>query len=121
MEFDEAWPKVQDSDNPFAALARQFKVSTIVAARRALDLNKTSRNDFLEFYKAVMQPEKGGRHTGEGGHFWNIQRWRIGPRFAGAVARAAKEGRLLYREAYSLTDLRGDTFEQMPEKMEIAL
>ena len=121
MEFDEAWPKVQDADNPFAAIARQFKVSTIVAARRALDLNKISRSDFLEFYKAVMQPVKGGRHTGEGGHFWNIQKWRIGPRFAGAVARAAKEGRLLYREAYSLTDLRGDTFEQMPEKMGIAL
>jgi len=121
MEFDEAWPQVQDSDNPFAALARQFKVSTIVAARRAFDLKKTSRSDFLEFYKTVMQPVKGGRHTGEGGHFWNIQRWCIGPRFAGAVARAAKEGRLLYREAYGLTDLRGDTFEQMPEKMEIAL
>lgn len=111
MEFDEAWPQVQDSDNPFAAIARQFKVSTIVAARRAFDLKKTSRSDFLEFYKTVMQPVKGGRHTGEGGNFWNIQKWRIGPRFAGAVARAAKEGRLLYREAYGLTDLRGDNFE----------
>ena len=120
-ELDEFWPKVQDLDNPYEAIAREFKVSAIVAARRALDLKLTDRSKFLDFYNASMTPVKGGRHTGEGGHFWNIQKWRIGPRFAGAVARAAKEGRLLYRDAYGLTDLRGDTFEQMPEKMAVVL
>ena len=96
-------------------------MSAIVAARRALDLGLIERDAFFGFYDDHKRQGVGRRFTGEGGNFWNIQKWRIGPRFAGAVARAAREGRLLYREAYSLTDLRGDTFERMPEKMGVIL
>ena len=53
--------------------------------------------------------------------FWSTQKWRIGSRFGSAVVRAVKEGRLLYREAYNLTGLRGDIFERIPEKMEVLL
>lgn len=105
------WLVVQDSGNPFRDTARKFKMSTVVAARRLLDLGLIDQDTFLASYNKL-------RH---GGSFWNVQRWRIGPRFAGAVARAAKEGRLSYREAYSLTDLRGNTFERMPEEMGIIL
>ena len=121
QELKDAWPAVQNLDNPYQAIAQEFKVSAIVAARRALDLNLIDRDSFLDFYRDSMHPVKGGRYTGEGGNFWNIQKWRIGPRFAAAVARAAGEGRLLYREAYSLTGLGGETFEQMPEKMGFSL
>ena len=41
------------------------------------------------------------------------------PRFGTAIFRAVKEGRLLYREAYNLTGLKGETFENMREKMGI--
>ena len=120
-ELEDAWRAVQGLDNPYQAIARRFKVSAIVAARRALDLDLIDRDTFFDFYHDNRQQGEGGRFTGEGGNFWNIQRWRIGPRFAGAVARATEEGRLLYREAYSLTGLKGDTFEQMPEKLGIIL
>ncbi len=40
---------------------------------------------------------------------------RIGRRFAEAVIRAAKEGALLYREAYRLTGLSGTTFDKFAE------
>ncbi len=115
------WPAVRNRDNPYQAVARNFKVSAIVAARRLLDLNLIDRDTFWDSYdsfkgQGVRTPSSSGR-----GNFWNTQRWRIGPRFAGAVARAAKEGRLSYREAYSLTDLKGDAFERMPEKMGIVL
>ena len=115
------WPTVQDLGNRHQAIARKSKVSAIVAARRALDLGLIERDAFFGFYDDHKRQGVGQRFTGEGGNFWNIQKWRIGPRFAGAVARAAREGRLLYREAYSLTDLRGDTFERMPEKMGVIL
>ena len=39
--------------------------------------------------------------------------------FFGDGSHAVKEGRLLYREAYNLTGLKGDTFEDMREKMGI--
>ena len=120
-ELEDSWPAMQDLDNPYQAIARKFKVSAIVAARRALDLELIDRETFFDFYQTNKDQGKGGRFTGEGGNFWNIQKWRLGPRFAGAVARAAGEGRLLYREAYSLTGLRGDTFERMPEKMGVIL
>ena len=105
------WLVVQNSVNPSKDIARNFKVSTVVAARRLLDLGLIDQDTFLVSYNKL-------RH---GGSFWNVQRWRIGPRFAGAVARAVKEGRLSYREAYSLTDLRGNAFERMPEEMGIVL
>ena len=47
-----------------------------------------------------------------GGNFWNTQNVRIGQRFGLAVVRAAREGKLLYRDAYRLTGLHGDTFEK---------
>ena len=120
-ELEDSWPAIQDLANPYQAIARKFKVSAIVAARRALDLDLIDRDTFSDFYRDNRRQGEGGRFTGEGGNFWNIQKWRIGPCFAGAVARAAGEGRLLYREAYSLTGLRGDTFERMPEKMGVIL
>ncbi len=106
---------------PFESIARQFKVSAIVAARRALDLDLIDLDTFLGFYENHKQQGGTIQPTTDGGNFWNTQRWRIGPRFAAAVARAVKEGRLLYREAYNLTGLRQGTFEDMPEKMGIDL
>ena len=96
-------------------------MSAIVAAYRALDLDLIDRDTFFALYnKYKCQAESRKATTGRG-TIWDTQRWRIGPRFAGAVARAAGEGRLLYREAYSLTGLKSDTFDQMPEKMGIVL
>ena len=121
-EFRAFWPAAKKATNRYQAIARRFKVSTLVAARRALDLNLIDLATFLDFYeesKATVWLRK--RPTSAGGDFWNTQRWRIGPRFAAAVARATKEGRLLYREAYSLTGLRGDTFEKLPEEMGVIL
>jgi len=120
-ELQDYWPKVQDSNNPYRKIAQKFKVSDIVAAYRALDLDLIDRDTFFALYDEYKrQPESRKATTGRG-TIWDTLRWRIGPRFAAAVARAAGEGRLLYREAYSLTGLRGDTFDQMPEKMGIIL
>ncbi|MDE2724924.1 MAG: DNA-binding protein, partial [Gemmatimonadota bacterium] len=97
-----------------------FKVSSLVAARRARDLSLIDADDFFEFYKKYMDKEWYSQQTqASGGNFWNIQRWRIGTRFGTAIFRAVKEGRLLYREAYNLTGLKGETFENMREKMGI--
>lgn len=49
-ELTKYWPLVRGVANPFAAIARRFKVSTIVAARRALDLDLITRDRFFEFY-----------------------------------------------------------------------
>ena len=62
-----------------------------------------------------MVPEKSGtkgQGKKRGGDFYRVQDVRLGRRFGYAVVRAAREGRLLYREAYRLTDLKGETFNR---------
>ncbi len=114
------WSIAEKESDPYQSIANQFKVSTLVAARRTLDLDLIDKVAFFEFYERHEWRRKQKNDIGSG-NFWSTQRWRIGPRFAAAVVRAVREGRLSYREAYGLTGLHGDTFEAMLEKMEIVL
>jgi len=102
-------------------IARRFRVSRVVAARRALDLGLIDRDTFFDFYARNKAQVSRNPGNPEGGNFWNTQRWRIGLRLAGAVVRAVKAGRLSHREAYSLTGLKGDAFENLPSKLGISL
>lgn len=108
--LQEMWPTLRGVDEPWGAVARKFKVSSLVAARRALDVGLIDKAAFWSFYtahQARSRPEPAG-----GGDFYATQTYRIGPRFGAAVVQAAREGRLLYSEAYALTGLAGDTFER---------
>ena len=111
------WPSANRSAEPFQAVARHFKVSSIVAARRALDLGMIDRGTFFRFYNEYKTQSSSSPQASGGGDFWNTQRWRLGPRFAATVIRAVNSGRLSYMEAYSLTDLRGDTFEKLSDRV----
>ncbi len=115
------WPYVEEYRDAYQQIARRFKVSRIVAARRALDLELIDRDAFFDFYNEHKAQGTRGRQSMDGGNFWNTQRWRIGVRFAAAAVRAVKGGRLSYREAYALTGLRGATFDNMPGKLGIRL
>ena len=117
-ELDGCWPSVAESAEPFQALARHFKVSPLVAARRVLDRKLMARDDFYEFlgrYKA--DERRRSAQQSSGGNFYNAQRGRVGRRFGSAVIRAAREGRLLYRDAYRLTGLHGRSFDQFAQTL----
>jgi Zn-dependent peptidase ImmA (M78 family) len=106
------WPSVRDDLEPFQTIARQFKVSALVAARRALDLRLIRKDEFLRFYQEYLDDERRrAARRSPGGDFHLNQDLRVGRRFASAVVRAAKEGKLLYSEAYRLTGLYGKTFD----------
>ena len=115
------WTSVSSHEDRFQQTARHFKVSRVVAARRALDLELINREAFFRYYG--QHKAQGARNAADsgGGNFWNTQRSRIGARFAAAVVRALKAGRLSHREAYSLTGLKGDAFENIPGKLTIPL
>lgn len=119
-EFRAAWPEVSSSEEPFRELARKFKVSPLVAARRALDLNYITRNDFFGFYNYYVRNErqKNRSRNKSGGNFYLTAPLRLGRPFAEAVIRAAREGKLLYRNAYQLTGLHGKTFDALARKLE---
>jgi hypothetical protein len=94
-------------------LARRFKVSELVVARRALDARLITPAAFFSFYRTYQEEERRrAARRPSGGDFYATQNSRVGRVFADAVARAVKEGRLLYRDAFALTGLRGATFDQ---------
>jgi Zn-dependent peptidase ImmA (M78 family)/transcriptional regulator with XRE-family HTH domain len=111
------WNEAGPADEPFQFLARHFKVSPLVAARRALDVGLIARQEFFEFYRAYQEDERRQKRKSSGGDFYATQGMRIGERFAQAVIRAVKEGRLLYRDAYRLTGLHGKTFDRYAESL----
>jgi Zn-dependent peptidase ImmA (M78 family) len=110
----------QSSGRPFQFLARRFKVSELVAARRALDLRLITREAFSSFYNEYIEDERRRSSAQSGGNFYATQNSRIGRSFAEAVARAVREGRLLYRDAFDLTGLRGATFDRYIASLEAA-
>lgn len=50
-KLDAIWPQVCKKNKPYQVLARMFKVSPIVAARRILDLKLITRREFFSFYE----------------------------------------------------------------------
>jgi len=117
-QMREAWQTARSDDEPFQAIARRFKVSVLVAARRALDLTLIGREEFFEFYRDYMNDERRRiQKTSDGGDFYTSQNLRVGRRFADAVMRAVKESRLSYYDAYKLTGLYGKTFDLYIQKL----
>lgn len=111
------WDEVRGQPDHFQAVARRFKVSEIVVARRALDLGLIRKDEFFEFYEEYRERERAKSRGEEGGNFYATQTLRLGRRFGGAVVRAVREGRLLYSEAYRLTGLYGRTFEEYARRV----
>ena len=120
-EVGARWPEVRREENPFEALARTFKVSPVVAARRALDLNLVDRSTFFEFYEQYIHQEHTGGTTSGSGNFYNNQNTRVGELFATQVLRAAMEGRIGFKEAHDLTGLRGGTFRKYAQRLGVDL
>ena len=119
-ELQSRWPNIAHLSEPFRALAKIFKVSPVVAARRAFDADLISREAFFTFIKEYQTYELSRPKT-SGGDFYRTQETRIGRRFGLAVTRAAKAGRLLYRDAYRLTGLAGKTFDMYAEGLGVRM
>lgn len=115
-DFLNIWSSVCHMPNLYDEIARKFKVSSLVAARRALDLKLINGAQFKKFYNGCL--ERSVRVQGQtGGNFYATQDLRLGRRFAKAVVRAVVEERLLYYEAYKLTGLYGKTFAEYAKKL----
>lgn len=118
-KLTQRWNDACNTNRPFHAIARLFKVSPVVAARRALDLGLITKEEFFAFYQqdqAEWRNRKEEDKKGKsGGNFYATQGVRLGRRFSSAIARAAKEGRITYQDAYRLTGMKGDTFRAYSE------
>ena len=107
--FLEKWESSQD----FIYLSRTFKVSPIVICRRALDLNLITKKQFFAFYNSYIQDFKNKKEKqGSGGNYYATAKKRVSIRFATFVNHAVKDNKLLYRDAYRLTNMKGETYNK---------
>lgn len=120
-ELRACWREVRHASSRFEVIARRFKVSPIVAGRRAMDLCLVSREAFFSFYEEHIAREREKRSVSRGGDFYLTQNARVGERFAIQVILAAKDGRLSFKEAYDLTGLRGGAFQEYASRLGVTL
>ena len=120
-EFHDHWPGVRDSQRRFEELARIFKVSPIVAARRARDLELITYRTFSNFYSQTIKDHRSNQRSGSGGDFFSTQNFRVGRKFATYVIRAALQGQLSFKDAYELTGLHGGTFQKYANRLDFSL
>ena len=114
---EKAFNSVWEENKIISKTAKIFKVSQIVIARRALDTGKISKSQFFKFYEEYSKAEKYKKdNSGSGGDFYATARKRVSVTFASHVNNALKANKLLYRDAYKLTGLKGDTFEKFFSK-----
>lgn len=107
--FNEVWRERQS----IKYAARYFKVSEIVIARRALDTGKITRVDFFDFYEEYSKREfHKKKNQSPGGDFYATTKKRLSLTFAAHVNNAVKANKLLYRDAYKLTSLKGETYQK---------
>ena len=111
--FREEWETTPDVYH----LAKRFKVSPIVAARRALDLGEWNRNQYFTFYRN-QRNEWNERRAGQpsGGNFYATTNKRLSKRFLEHVHAATQTGNLPYDRAYRLTGLKRSTFTTTMEQ-----
>jgi Zn-dependent peptidase ImmA (M78 family) len=108
IEFNRIWTKYAS----IKIASRFFKVSEIVIARRALDLGKITKKEFYTFYDEYTNREFVKKESQSGGNFYATTKKRLGIAFAVHINNAVKSGKLLFRDAYKLTSLKGDTFQK---------
>jgi len=98
-----------------AALARQFKVSTLVILRRLHEAGILDAEEFQASYAAEIErlAEIERRGTG-GGDFYRTLKVRVSKPFAEAIVISTLEGQTLFRDAYRMLGIRNPaTFQKL--------
>jgi Zn-dependent peptidase ImmA (M78 family) len=112
------WKKAENLPNHLDYLERYFKVSKLVIARRLLDLGFYTKVRFFNFYNSYKTYWDNKKESQEGGgSFFANQPFRVGVKFFDTVNTAALTGKLLYTDAYKLTNLYGSTFTKFKEHL----
>jgi Zn-dependent peptidase ImmA (M78 family) len=123
-EFRSEWADGESLNSQVERLAKRFKVSRVVIARRALDCKFVSHEEFFKSYDQWrkewddrrIQPELSRDKARRFNSLVMFER-RVGRAFLRAVATAAAEESITYPEAYRLTGFSGSTFDKLTRRV----
>lgn len=119
-KINEVISKLKSSVDIYETIAQTFKVSTLIAARRCLDIGVISHNEFIDFFNTYLYDESQKESKLQSGNFYAAQNIKLGRRFALAVIQAVQSGYLLYSDAYRLTGLNGNAFDELVKRITLA-
>lgn len=117
--FLEKWEIAYDEHlEKIEKIAKSFRCSRFVVARKALEHKKISREVYEKIIKELtnkfkewQESQKGNKGTG-GDYYRNLAS-KIDRNFVTALARSAYEGRTQYTEVYRLTNTNRKTFGRL--------
>lgn len=114
-----SWSRDLDINGNVRALSTRFKVSRLVALRRAFDLRHVNKSAFQREYGIYESQYREAEQDAEGGgNFYATLFPRNSPTFTRTVVSAVTEGKALYREAAQLLNIKVPTINKVVEYME---
>ncbi|WP_223253362.1 ImmA/IrrE family metallo-endopeptidase [Chromobacterium amazonense] len=111
QEFIQEWDT--RGGEPINELARFFKVSRLVIARRALDFNLITKKTYQEIAAISMQKKKSS-----GGNFFAMLPVKNSKKLTSAIVSSAMTGRTMLREAGSLLNIKPDSVVALSKRLD---
>lgn len=105
----------QNSMATICRIARHFKCSTTVVARRALDQTFITQDLYEDVVAQAIENSCNVRAKSPGGNYYATMATRIDTRLLFALASSIANGTTLYTEAYKLTKTNRTTFSRLIE------
>ena len=113
IDFKREWNNINgDLKNRSENLVRVFKVSSIVIARRALDLGLTEREEFFDYYNLLQQLWSRTKTKSSSGNFHNSFPIANSKSFTNAVCKAVFSGKLLMRNGARMLGVKPETLSK---------
>lgn len=115
-QFINKWDQFKniDDEEKIAEVAAYFKVSEIVAARKAFDNYYISKKEYNEIAQATFELyESNKRKEKKGGDYWNNLKFKMDSEMYSTVKNSVYEGDIQYTEALRLLGISRRAFDYL--------
>jgi Zn-dependent peptidase ImmA (M78 family)/transcriptional regulator with XRE-family HTH domain len=118
-DFLRTWLADRDTTENMRSVVTRYRVSSLVALRRAYDLHKISWDEYLRRYKAEESRFRNQKVAQKkGGDFFNNLFARNSEALTAVLVRGAIEGRVLYRDAAYLLNVNVPVIAKIASRLE---